>query len=99
MSTQPASDARIAGPHRPLTVAENLEIGEVEPGYAELEEGRLVLALSPIPDHGVATLELAVQLRPQVPAELEIIPDMDVDLRLAPVDAPGTVRRPDLMVV
>jgi Uma2 family endonuclease len=86
-------------PPRPLTVAEYLEIGEVESGYTELEEGRLVLSPSAVPDHGVSTVGFAVQLRPQLPAELEIIPDMDVDLQLAPVDAPGTVRRPDLIVV
>jgi Uma2 family endonuclease len=86
-------------PHGALTVAEYLEIGEVESGYTELEEGRLVLAASAVPDHGIATVGFAVQLRPQMPPALEIIPDMDVDLELAPVDAPGTVRRPDLMVV
>jgi Uma2 family endonuclease len=82
-----------------MTVAEYLAIGEVESGYTELEEGRLVLAASPIPDHGVATVEFAIQLRPQLPPELEIIADMDVDLQLAPADAPGTVRRPDLILV
>jgi Uma2 family endonuclease len=80
-------------------VAEYLEIEEVEPGYAELDEGRLVLAPSSIPDHGSAAFEFGVQLRPQLPPELQILLDMDVDLELAPVDAPGTVRRPDLIVV
>ena len=47
MSTQPASTSGIAMPDRPLTVAEYLEIGEVEPGYTELAEGRLVLSPSP----------------------------------------------------
>ena len=82
-----------------MTVAEYLAIGEVESGYTELEEGRLVLAASPVPDHGVATVDLAFQLRPQLPPELEIIADLDVDLQLAPADAPGTVRRPDVVVV
>jgi Uma2 family endonuclease len=93
MSIQPVM------PLRAMTVAEYLAIGEVESGYTELEEGRLVLAASPVPDHGVATVEFAVQLRPQLPPELEIIADMDVDLELAPADAPGSVRRPDLILV
>jgi Uma2 family endonuclease len=82
-----------------LTVAEYLAIGEVEPGYSELVEGRLLMSPSPAPDHNHAGLELAVQLRSQLPQALETIPDMDVDLELAPPDAPGTVRRPDLIVV
>ena len=47
MSTQPTwTPARFAGLDRPLTVAEYLELGEVEPGYTELEEGRLLLSPS-----------------------------------------------------
>jgi Uma2 family endonuclease len=82
-----------------LTVAEYLEIGEVEPGYTELVEGRLLMSPSPVPDHNYALFEMAVQLRSQLPRGLEVIQDMDVDLQLAPPDAPGTVRRPDLIVV
>lgn len=99
MSTQPAAPTPRFAMHHPLTVAEYLEIGEVEPGYAELAEGRLELSPSPVFDHGGAAFELGVQLRPQLPAELRIILDMDVDLQLAAADAPGTVRRPDLIVV
>lgn len=99
MSTQPVSTTRsVDVPERPLTVAEYLEIGEIEPGYTELEEGRLVLAASPVFDHGAAAFEFGVQLRPRLPPELRVILDMDVDLQLAPEDAPGTVRRPDLIV-
>jgi Uma2 family endonuclease len=94
VSTQP-----VTPPHRLLTVDDYLEIGEVEPGYTELVEGRLLKSPSPTADHGHATVELAFQLRPQLPAELEILPDLDVDLQLAAADAPGTVRRPDLIVV
>lgn len=100
MSTQPVSPTpRFITPENPLTVAEYLAIGEVEPGYSELAEGRLELSPSPVFDHGGAAFELGVQLRSQLPAELRIILDMDVDLQLAPPDAPGTVRRPDLIVV
>ena len=99
MSSQPTSpEPRFAMPHA-LTVAEYLEIGEVEPGYAELAEGRLELAPSPVFDHGGAAFELGVALRGQLPAELRVVLDLDVDLRLAAPEAPGTVRRPDLLVV
>lgn len=87
----------MALPH-PLTVAEYLEIGEVELGYTELVEGALLMSPSPVPDHNAAIVELWFQLRTQLPPGFEAIPDMDVDLQLAPPTAPGTVRRPDLIV-
>jgi Uma2 family endonuclease len=82
-----------------LTVSEYLEIGEVEPGYTELVEGRLLMSPSPVPDHSYAAGELKAQLRAQLPEGIEALEDLDVDLQLAPPDAPGTVRRPDLIVV
>jgi Uma2 family endonuclease len=88
----------VAPPHL-LTVAEYLALGEIEPGYSELAEGRLLMSPSPAPDHNYAGAELRDQLRSQLPPGIEAIPDMDVDLQLAPPDAPGTVRRPDLIVV
>ena len=94
MSVQP-----VTPPYRLLTVAEYLEIGEVEPGYTELVEGRLLMSPSPAADHSHATASLILQVAPQLPPELEVLPDLDVDLRLAPADSPGTVRRPDLVVV
>jgi Uma2 family endonuclease len=54
---------------------------------------------SPVPDHNRALFRIGVELERQLPREIEAIPDMDVDLQLAPPDAPGTVRRPDLIVV
>jgi Uma2 family endonuclease len=88
----------VAPPHL-LTVAEYLDIGEIEPGYSELVEGRLLMSPSPVPDHNRAVFRMAVELDRQLPPGLEVIPDMDVDLQLAPPEAPGTVRRPDLIVV
>jgi Uma2 family endonuclease len=93
MSIQPVA------PQHLLTVAEYLEIGEVEPGYAELVEGRLLMSPSPTADHSYASVELSFRFRLQLPAELEVLLDLDVDLELAPAEAPGTVRRPDLSVV
>lgn len=88
----------VAPPH-PLTVAEYLAIGEIEPGYSELVEGRLLMSPSPLGDHNSAGFELGAQLRPQLPEHLECILDIDVDLELVPADQPGFCRRPDLIVV
>lgn len=85
-------------PEHLLTIAEYTELGETEPGYTELVEGRLQMSPSPAPDHNFAAGELFVQLRGQIPDGYEVIPDIDVDLELAPADAPGFSRRPDLVV-
>ncbi|GAA1285336.1 Uma2 family endonuclease [Pseudonocardia aurantiaca] len=85
-------------PRHLLTVAEYLEIREIELGYSELVQGRLLMTLSPAADHNRAAFELGVALRGQLPPEFEVLLDMDVDLQLAPADAPGTVRRPDVIV-
>jgi Uma2 family endonuclease len=82
-----------------LTVTEYLALGETALGYDELVEGRVVTSPSPVPDHNRAIFRAAVQLDPQLPAELEVLLDLDVNLELAPADAPGFTRRPDLIVV
>jgi len=82
-----------------LTIAEYAALGEIEHGYSELVEGRLIMSPSPVPDHNVASLELAIVLRPSLPDEFEVVQDMDVDLGLAPADEPGSCRQPDLIVV
>jgi hypothetical protein len=46
---------RPVAPLHLLTVAEYLEIGEIEPGYSELVEGRLLMSPTPVPDHNYAT--------------------------------------------
>jgi len=81
-----------------LTVAEFLALSETELGYDELVEGRVVMSPSPVPDHNNALVEALIQLRPQLPPELEVLLDLDVNLELAPPDAPGFTRRPDLIV-
>jgi Uma2 family endonuclease len=83
---------------RLLTVAEYLALGETELGYDELVEGRVFMSPSPGPDHNRAVFRVAVQVEPQLPPELEVLLDLDVDLELAPPDAPGFTRRPDLIV-
>ncbi len=84
---------------RLLTVAEYLALGETEPGYDELVEGRVVMSPSPVPDHNNAAVEALIQLRALLPPDLEVLLDLDIDLELAPPDAPGFTRRPDLIVV
>jgi Uma2 family endonuclease len=86
-------------PHRLLTATDYLEIGEVDSGYTELEEGRLLLSPSPTYRHSRANGKLWAALDGQLPAHLVAVMDIDVDLELAPPGAPGTVRRPDVVVV
>jgi Uma2 family endonuclease len=82
-----------------LTVSEYAALGEDEHGRSELMEGNLVMSPSPSPDHNMAVLRLAMQLIPQLPAHVEVITDVDIDLELVPPDQPGFSRRPDLLVV
>lgn len=82
-----------------MTVAQYAALGETEDGYTELVNGRLIMSPSPLADHNVAGANLFVQLVNQLPDDLEIILDMDVDLELAAPDRPGYVRRPDLIVI
>jgi Uma2 family endonuclease len=92
-STQPFTPPRL------LTVAEYLELGETEQGYDELVEGRVVTSPSPRPRHNRAGYRVARVLEPQLSSGLEVLLDLDVDLELAPPDAPGFTRSPDLLVV
>jgi Uma2 family endonuclease len=82
-----------------LTVAEYAALGEFEPGYAELVEGRLPLCPSPTLDHNVASSQLAMAIHAALPPGLEVLINTDLDLELAPAEEPGTVRRPDIMVI
>lgn len=82
----------------PMTVAQYAALGETEDGYTELVNGRLIMSPSPLRQHNAAGLNLMVQLLGQVPDDLEVIYDLDVDLELAAPDKPGFVRRPDVFV-
>ena len=82
-----------------LTVGEYAALGEDDSGRSELMEGNLVMSPSPSPDHNMAALRIALQLLPQLPQDLEVITDLDIDLELAPADQPGFSRRPDVIVV
>lgn len=41
-------------PRRLLTVSQYLELGEIEPGYSELVEGRVISTPSPMANHNWA---------------------------------------------
>lgn len=84
---------------RLLTVEAYAALGEDDRYRSELQEGNLVISPSPTPHHMLAMARLLVQLDKQLPSELLVIPDVDVDLELAPRGKPGFVRRPDLVVV
>ncbi|HET8642174.1 MAG TPA: Uma2 family endonuclease [Pseudonocardiaceae bacterium] len=86
-------------PRSPLTVEDYLALGEDEHRRCELQEGSLVLSPSPRPHHVRAVGRLYQQLVRQVPEGLDVLLEIDVDLQLEPAGEPGTVRRPDLIVV
>lgn len=85
-------------PGVPLTVAQFAALGAAESGYTELVEGRPVLSPAGLAEHNFACGNLISQLAGQLPAHLQVTYAPDVDLELAPPDAPGFVRRPDLVV-
>jgi Uma2 family endonuclease len=82
-----------------LTAAEFAALPEVTDGRYELQEGRVVMSPSPVPEHQLCRHRLQVQLDPQVPAGLCLLPAVDVDLGLVPPTMPGFVRNPDIVVV
>lgn len=86
-------------PGRLLTIAEYAALPEDDQYRWELLEGNLTMAPSPTPLHNYASGRLLIQLQDQLPEHLVVIQDVDVDLRLAPSDQPGSARRPDLIVV
>jgi Uma2 family endonuclease len=86
-------------PLRPLTAAEYAALPEDSDHDYELQDGHVIMSAKPIPRHQRAVVELIVQLRPQIPGHLELLPEVDLDMELVPADQPGTVRVPDLVVV
>ncbi|MGO1053151.1 Uma2 family endonuclease [Crossiella sp. CA198] len=84
---------------RLLTIAEYQALGEIEFGYSELQEGRVVMSPNQDLTHARTAQRFADQLTRQLPAGVELICRVDIDLELAPADQPGSSRRPDLVVV
>ncbi|MGW6447753.1 Uma2 family endonuclease [Lentzea sp. NPDC055074] len=79
-----------------LTVAQYARLGGA--GCTELVEGRLITSPARPSSHNFACGNLIMQLAAQLPAHLGVVYGPDVDLELAPPDAPGFVRRPDVVV-
>jgi Uma2 family endonuclease len=86
-------------PTKLLTVAEFAALPEDDLHRWELQEGILVMSPRPTLRHNNVSLELAVQIRAQLPGHLMVGQDNGVDLRLAPADEPGFVRCPDLFII
>lgn len=82
----------------PLTVADYAALGEDEQRYWELQEGSLVMTPRPALRHMRVVKHLLIQLDPQLPGGVQLLPEVDVDLRLVPPDQPGSVRIPDLVI-
>ncbi|TQM81834.1 Uma2 family endonuclease [Saccharothrix saharensis] len=101
MTALPEDMTNSAGEPHLFTVAEYAELGEPGSGYTELQEGRILMSPSPSPNHNHASLRLAMQFVDQLPADLEVIQDVDVDvdLELVPDGDPGFSRRPDMVVI
>ena len=96
---QPENQSHLAFSDRLLTIAEYEQLGEMETGYTELQEGRALVSPSPVPDHNIASGSIYLQLAQQLPAELQVVQDVDIDLGLADASSPGFSRRPDLVVL
>jgi Uma2 family endonuclease len=93
-----AVTANLLPPAHLLTVAEYAALGEDEHGRTELMEGNLVMSPSPSFADNLALQALLMQLHAQLPDELLVSHDLDVDLQLVPPDQPGTSRRPDVLI-
>ena len=86
-------------PQRLLTVADYLALPEDAEIHHELQEGILVMSPRPVPDHQLCLRRTSRQLEDQLQGDLEVLPEVDIDLQLVPGDRPATVRAPDLVVV
>ncbi|HEY4023302.1 MAG TPA: Uma2 family endonuclease [Pseudonocardiaceae bacterium] len=82
-----------------MTVAEYAEVEEPVGSFYELCQGAVVASPWPSPEHQMARAELREQVHSCLPAGLLAIPGVDVDLCLVKPHGPGTVRRPDIVVI
>ncbi len=84
---------------RPLTIADYERLPEDADTWWELQEGCLVMMPPRFPLPASADGELRSQLKPHLPGGLVMLSNIDVNLELVPPDAPGHVRRPNLIVI
>lgn len=84
---------------RRLSADEFAALPEDSGAHYELQEGAVVMSPRPMPDHQRCVQELGSVLSARCPAELEVLPEVDVDLELVAPGRPGFVRAPDLVVV
>ena len=98
-ATLRAMTALPSQPQRLLTVADYLALPEDVEVRHELQEGILVVSARPVPDHQLCLRRLSRRVEDQLPAGLEVLPEVDVDLQLVLAGRPATVRAPDLVVV
>ncbi|MDN5918785.1 MAG: Uma2 family endonuclease [Pseudonocardia sp.] len=84
---------------RRLSADEFAALPEDSGARYELQEGAVVMSPRPLPVHQRCVRELGSVLSAQCPAELEVLPEVDVDLELVAPGRPGFVRAPDLVVV
>lgn len=95
MTAMPHSSAPVV----PMTAAEYGALPEDSEIHYELQEGVLVPMASPVPEHQIAVRRVMRQVEDQLPEELEVMSDIDIDLQIVPAHRPGFVRRPDIAVV
>lgn len=93
MTTLPLHHPRL------LSVAEFAALAEDTEARYELQEGAIVMAPRPNPDHQLCLRRLGSRLEEQVPSEFDVLPEVDVDLGLTGAGRPGTVRAPDVVIV
>lgn len=82
-------------PHHYYTVDEFAALPEDTSLRYELQEGVIVVSPRPAYAHQAASGELYLQLRPQLPANLAVVQELDVDLQLPT----PRVRVPDLVIM
>ncbi|HST50265.1 Uma2 family endonuclease [Jatrophihabitans sp.] len=86
-------------PGKLLTIADYAALPEDDRRRWEFQEGSLLMSPGQPPRHMVAVAQLYGVIEGQLPVGLRAVPNVDLDLQLAPPDQPGTSRRPDLIVV
>ncbi|HEX4223820.1 MAG TPA: Uma2 family endonuclease [Pseudonocardiaceae bacterium] len=82
-----------------FTVAEFAEVDEPVGWFYELCDGAVVRAPWHTPEHQLARAELWEQIHSCLPVGVLAVPGAHLDLCLARPDGPGTVRRPDIVVI